>query len=62
MHAVASVFGTELPFPVTENIADAEFLFGGNRPQTVIQHRQKRRPKPPLWLVGRNQKHQLSTS
>lgn len=25
--------GTELPFPITENFADVEFLIGGNRPR-----------------------------
>jgi hypothetical protein len=32
-----SVLGTELPFPVTENFANAEFLIGGNRPLSDIQ-------------------------
>ena len=28
--------GAELPFPVTDNLVDAEFLIGGNRPIYVI--------------------------
>ena len=31
-----SQFGAGLPFPVTENFADAEFLVGGNRPKEDI--------------------------
>ena len=31
-----SVFGTELPFPITENLTDARFLIGGNRPVPAL--------------------------
>jgi hypothetical protein len=35
--ACISGFGAELPFPITENFADAEFLIGGNRPNPEVQ-------------------------
>ena len=36
-------FGTELPFQVTENLADDEHLIGGNRPNSDLQRKQKQR-------------------
>jgi hypothetical protein len=38
-------FGTELPFLITENFADAKFLIGSNRPKAEAQHNAKRRPE-----------------
>jgi hypothetical protein len=41
----SSEFGTELPFPVTEKIADAEFVIGDYRPNSEVQHQQNGDPK-----------------
>ena len=32
-----ATIGTELPFLITENFADAKFLIGGNRPSFAIR-------------------------
>ena len=37
-----SCFGIELPFPVTDNFVDAEFLIGGNRPTVAVPGRPAR--------------------
>jgi len=44
-----SVFGTELPFPDTENPADEGFLIGNNQPKEDIQYTKKDLRQEASW-------------